>query len=392
MVTSPSPEKFNNEWKKIFDKSFSQKELFSWRKEAFDKFCNYGLPNTRHEEWRYTPIRKTLSDVLPRDIDLHSVKKLELSDVIKIFKKEGISEELYASDVTILLTYNGYPYIINPSEKIHTESLFTKASLLEHNPYHIDSSRSWGMSGPEGYALRFINDAFLNDGLHLHIKKSATPTKILFAQIFDHNHPQLINTRQRISFDAGSHTYLYNIQIALNSENSQNSIFLNDIFDLQLAEKSHVHFFSFDFAKSHQTFMTDFRVIQQKESHFQHLSFAHSKNVIRREISVKLEDTSAVCHLDGIMSASEKGICDFRTKMDHTGVSTTSKQNFRGIFSDEARGVFSGRIFIRNSGKKTDARLTNTFYSMKELKLTQNHSLKSILTMLFARMALQLAL
>jgi len=48
-----------------------------------------------------------------------------------------------------------------------------------------------------------------------------------------------------------------------------------------------------------------------------------------------------------------------RIDVRHEAPDTTSRERFRGILADRARGVFNGRIYVGQEAQKTAAELTN---------------------------------
>jgi Fe-S cluster assembly protein SufD len=67
----------------------------------------------------------------------------------------------------------------------------------------------------------------------------------------------------------------------------------------------------------------------------------------------------AECELDGLFLATGRRHLDTHTLIHHREPHGTSRETYRGIAADRARGVFSGRIVVHPDAQKTDAEMSN---------------------------------
>ena len=81
--------------------------------------------------------------------------------------------------------------------------------------------------------------------------------------------------------------------------------------------------------------------------------------LVRCDIDVALAGEGADCRMDGLYVVGETRHVDFHTFVDHAVPHGTSQQTFKGIAYDKGRGVFGGRILVRQDAQKTDARQSN---------------------------------
>lgn len=61
--------------------------------------------------------------------------------------------------------------------------------------------------------------------------------------------------------------------------------------------------------------------------------------------------------LDGVYVNAGQAHSDITTVVTHSGVGGTTDQLIKGVVSDQARGVFQGRIVVAHGADKTDARM-----------------------------------
>lgn len=79
----------------------------------------------------------------------------------------------------------------------------------------------------------------------------------------------------------------------------------------------------------------------------------------RSELQVELAGRSAHTDARGLFMADERRHVDSRITVEHAAPDTTSRERYRGILADRARGVFNGRILVQQDAQKTSADLTN---------------------------------
>lgn len=77
----------------------------------------------------------------------------------------------------------------------------------------------------------------------------------------------------------------------------------------------------------------------------------------RHETRVLHPGAGASVRMDGAYLLTGKRHADITTAVDHTGPDGTTSQLTKGVVRDEGRGVFQGRIIVREGADGTDARM-----------------------------------
>jgi len=75
------PVQLEGEFQILLAKTFSLEPewLKKKRKDAFDSFCNTGIPARKNEEYKYTDVKKVFSEVLQRFIMSYTISLIVLS-------------------------------------------------------------------------------------------------------------------------------------------------------------------------------------------------------------------------------------------------------------------------------------------------------------------------
>lgn len=81
--------------------------------------------------------------------------------------------------------------------------------------------------------------------------------------------------------------------------------------------------------------------------------------LVRNELSVVQEGEGAECSLDGVALARGRDLVDNHTTVDHAAPHGTSRESYKYLVADRARGVFNGEVVIRPGAQKADASQSN---------------------------------
>lgn len=79
----------------------------------------------------------------------------------------------------------------------------------------------------------------------------------------------------------------------------------------------------------------------------------------RTDLRVGLDGPGAGCTLDGLYMLRDQQHADLHTEIDHTAPHTTSRELYKGILDDRARGVFTGAITVRPDAQHIDSAQRN---------------------------------
>jgi Fe-S cluster assembly protein SufD len=96
-------------------------------------------------------------------------------------------------------------------------------------------------------------------------------------------------------------------------------------------------------------------VAQGAASRFAGQSLALGGRLARVEARALLAAEGASCDLNGLNVSSRAQVHDHFVHVDHASPRCTSREVFKGILDDTARGVFAGRVLVRPGAQKNDA-------------------------------------
>ncbi len=94
-------------------------------------------------------------------------------------------------------------------------------------------------------------------------------------------------------------------------------------------------------------------------------SFYNSTNInlgaklSRHDIHLKFTAEGGECFVDGLYMLSGDQHHDTHSEIDHALPNCVSHQSYKGVLNDKSRGVFNGKVFVRENASGTDAQQSN---------------------------------
>ncbi len=76
--------------------------------------------------------------------------------------------------------------------------------------------------------------------------------------------------------------------------------------------------------------------------------------LVRNEIHAALVGPKAACHMNGAQLLAGEQHADTTTALDHAAPDCASRQTYKTVLMGRARGVFQGKILVRQAAQKTD--------------------------------------
>jgi Fe-S cluster assembly protein SufD len=94
--------------------------------------------------------------------------------------------------------------------------------------------------------------------------------------------------------------------------------------------------------------------------------------LVRNDIATVLDGEGCECNLNGMYLACDAQHIDNHLRVEHAKPHCSSREFFKGVLDDRSRGVFSGRIVVREDAQKTDAKQTNMSLLLSEAAQVQS--------------------
>lgn len=319
----------------------SQTEEHRRRKEAFANFEKLGFPTKRHEEWKYTnlkPILKNDYRIFP-GADNH----LEYSEVRPYFLSDVDSYKLVFIDGV----YSSYL-----SETTHQGfDICTFSSMLEKYPEV--TKQYFAKAIPDDDALASLNTAFAKEGAFIRIKKNQTvdkPVQILYfttAQSYD----VMAQPRNLIVVEENAEVQIVERHQSLSNKN----VLTNAATELFAERQARVYYYKVQNDQLNASLIDHLSVNQMSHSQVTLGTFTFGNRFVRNNVNIYLKEEHTETYLDGISIGGENQMADHHTLVDHQVPNCYSSELYKGIYDANAKGVFSGKVYVHPHAQKTNA-------------------------------------
>ncbi|KAF3982255.1 MAG: Fe-S cluster assembly protein SufD [Methylococcales symbiont of Hymedesmia sp. n. MRB-2018] len=313
------------------------------RIDAFSVFSDTGFPSLREEEWRYTNIsaieKKLFSpstNVDSNAIDQAWLDSFCLKDAYTLVIINGRFSKAHSS-------LKGLP---------ETVTILSMGDALEQNPELVEKYLTKAVANEEHSFVAF-NSAWFSDGLFVHV-----PVK----QVLD-KPVQLIHLVTQADCLAVSRNILIVedmaqvevIETFVGDSNAYLTASVTEIFveknaDLTLYKMQNEGDKAYHFGGTY--------VKQAKHSRFKHHNFAFGSLLARNDVHTDL-DMASECDLNGLYIGVKRQHIDNHTRIKHMQPHAISKEMYKGILNQRAKGVFQGLVFVAEDAQKTDSVMNN---------------------------------
>jgi Fe-S cluster assembly protein SufD len=317
--------------------------LTALRREALAKFSAQGFPSPREEEWRYTnvsAIEKKLfspaASITTSDVDKNWLKSHQLQDAWCVVLVNGH----FSAELSVL---DGLPENV---------SVLSMADALEKQPDTLEKYVNQAVDNDEHGFIAF-NGAWFTDGLFVHVaakKVLEKPIQVLHIATQD---DALIATRTVIIADEMAEAKVIETFVGL--DNAYLSAAVTEVF---VGANADVTLYKMQCESEKAYHFGGIYVNQSRDARFTHHNFAFGGLLARSDIHTDLDQASE-CELNGLYLGVKRQHIDNHTRINHLKPHGISRELYKGVLDDRARGVFQGRVIVAEDAQKTDSQMNN---------------------------------
>ncbi|OGV87639.1 MAG: Fe-S cluster assembly protein SufD, partial [Melioribacter sp. RIFOXYB12_FULL_38_5] len=322
----------------------SKSFLHQLRKDALKQFRETNFPTLRNEEWKYT--------------DISSIVKLNFTPAINStperFTKEQINKFLFKDfDCHLLVFVNGIyseelSLINNLQNGVVVGSL---KKLAKENPSVIDSYI--GKLSKIDNAFNALNTAYAVDGLVIVVpdgKILEKPIQVLYLNSSS-DETMLASPRNLIVVGKNSQASV----IANYRGISEKAYLNNSVTEIFIDEDAIINLYKIQNESDEAYHIEKVQATQKKNSVLNHYNITFGGAIVRNDINSVLDGENIETHYYGLYMINGKQHVDNHTFVDHAKPNCMSNELYKGILDDNARGVFNGKIIVRQDAQKTNA-------------------------------------
>jgi Fe-S cluster assembly protein SufD len=316
--------------------------ILSLREQAMGRLLRLGLPGTRDESWRYTPLRQLAARSFV-DAPQGAQDTIAPSANLSLL---GVSER-----VATVLVVNGHP-VLPPAIDLTIEGteISSLKSLARADPMLLARFLS-PLSDAEEARFDLLNKALFVDGLYVKVKaRSATPIVILHLATAERpdtvSHPRVI-----IEAAPGAHATLIEHHV----RQGPHTPLCNSATHIALragAALDHYRVFASDADSTH---IDSLSIVQERESTCRQFTIVLGGGLVRATLEAKANDAGASLENYSLLVGHEQRHVDCVNVVRHAGPHTRSRQTARSIASGESRVIFNSKVVVDTGAVHADS-------------------------------------
>jgi len=303
-----------------FDTLVDPKELLqTWRKKAWDRFSEVGLPRPKQEAFQYLPLRDL---AIPKpaaesatDAALSS-HTLQLTD--GFFQKADLPQPLVCMKLDAAMLVYG----------VFLQNRLSRSLKEETDPFAL------------------MNCAFQGRGAFLYVPPGTVveqPIEILH-QITS---SEMVSPRVQIFLGKGA-----SIQIV---QRTTGRGFCNSYIDASLDAGASLFFGDSHKESADSISFHAFRSTLKRDSRLHFLSATDGAKIARSSLKVQLLEENSEALLQGLSQLSGTLQSHTHVLVEHIAPHCRSRQHFKKILRGSSKSSFEGKILVRPEAQKTEA-------------------------------------
>jgi len=314
------------------------KPVAALREGAFKSFEARGLPHRRVEEWKYTDLRALMRDAAPLAAPPDAAARLHAKDAGKLFAGLNCRRLVFVDGA-----------FVPEHSDLTAEPGLTVASmagaLAKGDPLVADVGKT---IETDDVAVA-LNTALMGDGAVIRVAAGAAlkrPVQLVFAS--SGAKPSSAFIRSLVVVEKGAQVTLIE-----SHEGGDNQV--NTVLELDVGEGAQV-----GYVKTTQTaglHVGSLLAAIGARATFNSFAFNADARLVRNQMFIRFNGEGAHAAIRGVTLAKGKDHVDTTLLIDHAAGFCQSREQFRSVLDGESRGVFQGKIVVRQHAQKTDAKM-----------------------------------
>jgi Fe-S cluster assembly protein SufD len=316
------------------------------RKEAVGTFAALGLPHRRVEEWKYTDLRGALKDALPPATGGDSqVSRQNIDDAL---------ESLAAIEAFRVVIVDGaYRAELSTTAKVKGLDVTPLGAALAKSPCR--GGDGFGrMPSPGQEAVVALNTAFMTDGAVIRVAKDAKlakPILIVFARAGQEG--RLVTTRSIVEIGSGAQAAVIEAYVVLPAAAPGQANTLSEVMVGDGAALAHTKV-TLEGAQGNH--MASWIVSLGAQAAYRAFQLTASTGLTRNHLGVTFKGEGAKLDISGAFLGRAGQHIDTTLLVDHAVPGCVSRELFKGVLADQARGVFQGKVIVRPDAQRSDGK------------------------------------
>ncbi|MGB6346841.1 MAG: Fe-S cluster assembly protein SufD [Methyloceanibacter sp.] len=318
------------------------------RAKAIDAYAALGLPHRRVEAWKYTDLRSRLVEALPlsratgmalapAELERALGRGIATLPAYRLVMLDG---ELRADLSDIAELKAAGIELVSLTEALQKPPSWLKQSLGQINHQDRDPIVALNlalMSG--GVAMRAAKGLTLDKPVHLiHLDAGTDPASVF--------------TRNIVLLEDGASLTLLESYGSLGGRDVQR----NAVTEVQVGDKASLNHFKLQREAEEAFHLGTWLVKLGTDARYHAFQFSTGAVLSRNQVYAAFAGEGSAFELSGALLMRHHQHCDTTLVIEHLVPRCSSRELFKAVLDNEARGVFQGKIIVSPGAQKTDGK------------------------------------
>jgi len=326
-------------------KVLNQKDK-NFRLENLKLFNQQGFPTRNHEDWKFSDINQIFS---------------------KNFKNlESFKNEIKPKSINFIKEFDHNHILMVNGKLENSEFKFEDKNKIKIKSYN---DNNFSLNNEENSLIN-LNNALSNNGLFLEVADNYRFEKaiIIYNVFTDDLKDNLLNNKNKIILGKNSELHI----VEYNINQSKNKFIYNTIENVILNENASLKTINLQ-ANQNEGFFYKFSKGKMKSnSNYSSFIFSSGPKFNKIDAEFDLEGENCDCNIKSALFINKDKHQEIKTKINHLVPNCKSYQKIKSVVDAEGKGVYQGKIYVKDIAQKT-----NAYQLSKALLLSENSEFNS---------------
>ena len=322
--------------------------IASMRKSAIQTYAGLGLPHRRVEEWKYTDLRGALDSIPPLLAEADAA--VSDADLETAIGKAFMALPAYR----LVIAAGEFRADLSDVEGLRKAGVEVAplAQMLESPPAWLTASLEEA-GGREDDVVIALNTALMTAGVAVRLPEGLTLQKPIHLIHLDApGKAGSIYTRNAVVAEEGASATLIESFGTFGVSGIQRNV----VTTVSLAAKSAIHHLKLQREAPETIHLNVWAANVGAEARYNAFHVSTGAALARNQVYVRFDGENAATDISGATLARGTQHCDTTLVVEHNVPACESRELFKLVLNDEARGVFQGKIVVAQDAQKTDGK------------------------------------
>ncbi len=319
--------------------------LAGFRRRAAQRYAVVGLPTSRDEDWRFTPVLGLARESFATAMVSGGVT----AEALKPFL---LGDERSALIVLVDGRFN--PALSRIPLLPAGARLMSLAAAIAEGVPEVEAQLGQH-AAIETTPFVALNGALFTDGLFLHLPANTaidSPIQLLNVST---GGSALLAPRNLFLLDGGARASVVESFAAIGGTH----YFTNGVTEIVLGANARFEHLRVQREAKAAWHIGLTEVSQQRDSHYRSFTLALGAKLSRHDLRARLSAENVETLLYGLYLGRDEQLLDNHTAIFHDQPNGNSWEVYKGVLTDRAHAVFNGKVIVQPIAQKTDAKQTN---------------------------------